>query len=304
MASLQEYALSSGDVLRPYGELDVLAYYGLIAPKLETYLHGRELATRTWLPEGRIRSVVKRGSQLPPLYIRQLARAVTPEMMGARAEFANPGAAKDVLSTDQALVWHYFPPRRLEEFHYATNREGDGREINRVLYEIDGGRGVTAEDALEVAALMAGAVAEDEPVHGMVRGNPLVVWTGHSFDLLLILGEMQPARFYRDQIEYSGKGHTLTDRLIDRLHREARVPVTGGTTRVPGHVTIDPSHTPSGHLCQVPLGSLYLKDGTSVEGVSVPLTPDMLSRDVVADLRSYTPGRIIDELDELAKRLP
>ena len=84
MASLQEYGLSSSDVLLPYGEPDVLAYYGLIAPKLETHLHGRELATRTWLPRGTVRSVVKRGSHGPPLYIRQLARAVTPEILAAR----------------------------------------------------------------------------------------------------------------------------------------------------------------------------------------------------------------------------
>jgi hypothetical protein len=128
-----EYAKNSGNVLQPDGELDVLAYYGLIAPKLETYLHGRELATRTWVPQGRIRSVVKRSPQAKPLYIRQLAGAVTPQMMNARAKYASGEEAKHILSPDQSLVWYYFPPRRFVEFHYATNREGEGREINRVL---------------------------------------------------------------------------------------------------------------------------------------------------------------------------
>jgi hypothetical protein len=304
MASLLEYARSSGDVLRPYGEPDLLAYYGLIAPKLEAYLHGRELATRTWVPQGRIRSVVKRGSHAPPLYIWQLARAVTPEMMAARAKFAGLEAARHVLSADQALVWYYFPPRRFVEFHYATNRDGEGREINRVFYAIGLGRGVTAEDAIEVAALLAQAAMDDDQVRELTREKPFVSWTGNSFHLTLFLKEKQPARFYRDQLEYSGQGRTLTDRLIDRVIKEAKVPVNGGHNRLPGHVTIDPSQTPSGHLCQVPLGSLHMSDAGTVDGVSVPLTPDMLHREAVAWIQSYTPGRIIDELDELARRLP
>jgi hypothetical protein len=304
MASLQEYAVSSGDVLRPYGELDVLAYYGLIAQKLEGYLHGRELATRTWLPQGRIRVMVKRGSREPPLYVGQLARAVTPEMMQARAKFAHLEAARHVLSPDQALAWFYFVPRKYVEFHYATNREGEGREINRVFYDVDRGRGVAAEDAIEVAALLATAIMEDERAGELVRGKPFVAWTGSSFHLLLSLKEMQPARFYREQLEYSGRGRTLTDRLIGRVIREAKVPVAGGHVRLPGHVTVDPSGTPSGHLCRVPLGSLHMSDARNIDGVSVPLTLDMLRREGVDGLRSYNPEKVIRELDVLARRLP
>jgi hypothetical protein len=304
MASLQEYAVTSGDVLRPYGELDVLAHYGLIAQKLEAYLHGRELATRTWLPQGRIRVMVKRGSREPPLYIGQLARAVTPELMKARSKFAHLEAARHVLSPDQALAWFYFVPRKYVEFHYATNREGEGREINRIFYDIDRGRGMAAEDAIEVAALLATAAMEDEQTRELVRGKPFVAWTGSSFHLMLSLKEMQPARFYREQLEYSGRGRTLTDRLIGRVIKEARVPVAGGHVRLPGHVTVDPSQTPSGHLCRVPLGSLHMSDAMTVEGVSVPLTLDMLRREEVASLQSYTPGKIIEELADLAQRLP
>jgi hypothetical protein len=303
MAPLVEYAKSSGDILRPYGEQDVLAYYGLIAQKLETYLQGRELATRTWLPQGRIRSVVKRGPPATPLYIRQLAGAVTPQMMNVRAKYANLEEARHVLSPDQALVWYYFPPRRFVEFHYATNREGQGREINRIFYDIDRGRDVTAEDSIEVAALLAQVAMDDEQMRALTREKPFASWTGSSFHLMLSLKEMQPARFYRDELEYSGRGRTLTDRLIDRVIKEAKVPVTGGHTRKPGHVTIDPSQTPSGHLCRVPLGSLNMRDAMTIEGVSVPLTLDMLCREEVTDLQRYTPERIIDELDELAKRL-
>jgi hypothetical protein len=69
-------------------------------------------------------------------------------------------------------------------------------------------------------------------------------------------------------------------------------------------VNIDPSQTPSGHLCRVPLGSLHMSDAATVDGVSVPLTHEMLHREEVARLQRYTPKKIIDELDELARRLP
>ncbi len=59
-----------------------------------------------------------------------------------------------MLSPDQALAWFYFVPRKYMGFHYATNREGEGRAINRVIYDIDRGRGVSAEDAIEIASLL------------------------------------------------------------------------------------------------------------------------------------------------------
>jgi hypothetical protein len=304
MATLREYAAGVEDILRPYGSPDLLLYYGLVAEKLQPYLHGRELATRIWLPKGRVRVVVKRGSWNPPLYIGPMARAITPAMMEARRKFEHLDDARHVLSPEQALAWFYFVPRKYMGFHYATNREGEGREINRIVYDIDRGRGVSAEDAIEVAAFLVKAVQEDGQAAEMLSGNPLVSWTGSSFHVTLSLKEMQPASFYKDQIEYSGKGHTLTDRLIAQISCFSKVPVAGGHVRRPGLITVDPSLTPSGHLCRVPLGSLHMESASVIGGVSVPLTTDMLSRDEVADLRAYTPQRVIDELEDLARRLP
>ena len=308
MATLREYAAGVGDILRPYGDLDLLLYYGLIAEKLSPYLHGRELATRTWLPKGRIRVVVKRGSLNHPFYIEQMTGAVTPSMMTAREKYEHLDAARHMLSPEQALAWFYFVPRKYMGFHYATNREGEGREISRVVYDIERGRNMSAEDAIEVAALLAKAVLEDDQAAGLLRGRPFVSWTGSSYNVTLSLDALQPASFYKLQIEYTGKGHTLTDRLIAHVIKASKVPVAGGPARPPGHITIDPSQTPSGNLCRVPLGSLQMESASAIGGViggvSVPLTLDMLRRDEVADLRVYTPQRVIDELDELARRLP
>jgi hypothetical protein len=96
----------------------------------------------------------------------------------------------------------------------------------------------------------------------------------------------------------------MTDRWIRKVAGRAKVKVAGGRARRPDTLIVDPSQTPSGKLCRVPLGSLHMADAYTVDGVSVPLRPDMLHRSVVPDLLSYTPGRIIDELDELARRLP
>lgn len=304
MASLQDYASGVDDILRPYGDLDVLLYYGLISQKLQKFLHGRELATRTLLPKGKIPVIVKRGSYHPPLYIGQMARAVTPELMDARKKHDHLEGAKHMLSPDQALVWLYFVPRKYMSFHYATNREGKGREINRVFYDIDRSSGVTQEDAIEVAALLVRVIMEDEDASKLFHRDPLVSWTGNSFHVMLFLKELQPSSFYSDQIEYTGRGRTLSDRWISRVSAEAKVPVVSAHEKRRDTIIIDPSQTPSGKLCSVPLGSLHMASATTFDGVSVPLTTDMLERSLVADLRSYTPERIIDELDELAKRLP
>lgn len=308
MTSLREYAAGVENILRPYGDIDLLLYYGLIAEKLQPYLHGRELATRTWLPKGRIRAVVKRGSLNHPFYIEEMAGAVTPSLMRAREKYEHLDDAKHVLSPEQALAWFYFAPRKYMGFHYATNREGEGREISRVVYDVVPGRNMSAEDAIEVAALLVQAVLEDDQAGRMLSGRPFVSWTGSSFNVALSLNGLQSASFYRAQIEYTGKGYTLTDRLIAYVTKASKVPIAGGPVRPPGHITIDPSQTPSGHLCRVPLGSLNMESASAaggvIGGVSVPLTLDMLSRDEVADLRAYTPQRIIDELDGLARRLP
>lgn len=308
MASLRDYADGVEDILRPYGDLDLILYYGLIAEKLQAYLHGRELATLTRPPKGRVRAVVKRGSLNQPFYIAQMAGAVTPALMDARKKFEHLDDAKHALSPEQALAWFYFMPRRYMGFLYATNREGEGREINRVIYEIVPGRNATAEDAIEVAALLAKAVTEDDRAAGLSIGRPFVSWTGSSFIIALSLKAMLPASFYRAEIEYTGNRHTLTDRLVTQVTRASKTPVIGGSARPPGHVIIDPSQTPSGQLSPVPLGSLHMESGPAsdgaIGGVSVPLTLDMLHRDEVADLRAYTPRRIIEELDGLARRLP
>lgn len=303
MSRLSDGTGLSHDVIYPGGRLDVLPYYGIVAKKLTGFLRGRELATRIWAPPGRIRSVVKRGSGKDKLYVAEMLRAITPELVRERASVRHPDVASFSLSRDQVLVWEYFMPGRYVEWMYVPNGEGPGRAINRIVFSILRGRGSTAEDACETASLLVKAVQSDEMAREYFTEEPLVSWTGDSFDVTVFLRSAQAASFYESHIAFTGGERTLTDRLVKAVAGQFNGRVSGHRSPPAGSLTIDTSQTPSGNTSRVPLGSLYVTEGPALSGVSVPLRPDMLSRSIVSDLKSYTPGRIVDEIDDLARRL-
>ena len=293
-----------GDVLRPYGELDVLPYYGKIAEKLTSFLHGRELASRIWTPHGRIRSVVITGQTASPLYIKQMSEAVTPQLIQARETYRNLDEARGKLSPEQQLTWQYFPQRRYVGFYYSANRLGPGREIDRVVFQIERSVGSTLSDALAAVQAFTNAAVSDPGYQDLFGGEPFIYWTGSSFQVMLFTSEQQAASFYRSHLDYTGKGRTMVDRWIDLAAANSGGKIAGGTGRRRGVVIINAEPTLPGKLCPVPIGCLDMADGTTLQGVSVPLTMDMLNPDLPDKLSAYTPERIIDELDELAARLP
>jgi hypothetical protein len=65
------------DVLKPFGEVDVLLLYGIVSSELVTFLGDREIASRVWLKQ---RTLLNRGSQLPPLHADEMSRRVTPDL--------------------------------------------------------------------------------------------------------------------------------------------------------------------------------------------------------------------------------
>jgi len=298
--------IAGEDVLRLYGKLDVLPYYGEIAKRLLVkFLHGRELATRIWVPgDSRLRSVVIRGSSTEPLYIRQLAGAVTQELIEARKKYRSLSDARHELSPEQQLVWSYFPQRRYISLYHATNMEGTDRELHRAVFRIEPCIGATFREALTVTATLADMISSDREYPRFFRRDPFVWWTGASFCLMLFTIVPQPASFYPMYLEHTGKGKTITDRWVDKVSKCTPVKVAGGRQRRKGFVLIDPAATPSGNLCEVPIGCLHMAETGSLDGVSVPLTPEMIKKDIMADLLSYTPGRLIAELNKFEKRLP
>jgi hypothetical protein len=146
---LVRFARQRKDVLKPYGQTDVLLLYAIVADKIGPYLLGREIASRIWLPNkgGGRPYIIKRGSKDEPLYARELAEAVTPEFLKIREAEEKLSRAEEDLTPVQRKVWRYFVPRKLINFFYATNTEDPSGSIDRVFLDLDRGQGVTEAQA-------------------------------------------------------------------------------------------------------------------------------------------------------------
>jgi len=294
-----------GDILKPFGEVDVLLLYGLVAKELRGFLKGREIAARTWLPN---RNILKRGSYMEPLYVDELAKNVTPDLLRARSQRKELVEKTKGLTPVQEKIWRYFLPAKLSDLFYATNGEGKGKKIDRIFLDIDRPDDIKHEVAREVAAQSVKLIRADDIVGDLVAGEPFVAWTGSSFHVYLFLKDKQPKTFYDEYFQYTGdrpSPQTLTEKWVEKLKGMISGKVIGGHEKRPGVMTIDPSQTPSGKLARAPLGCLHIADRKSVDGTSVPLTLDVLDQKGITDeLRRLTPGDVIEDLKELGKRLP
>jgi hypothetical protein len=293
------------DVLKPYGELDVLLYYGLIMPKLKKFLAGKELAAKNHIPKGGMPYLIKRGSKEEPLYVEEFLEAVDEKFLQARKELEHLKDARGKITKLQERVWGYFLPRKLSDLFYAANNEGEGKNIDRVFFDLDRGKGATANDALETARAFVKALQSDKELMSNFKGKPFIFWTGSSFHVYLFLKEAKPNSFYEKHIKYSSREalDTNIEKIVNELMKENKK-IVGGHEKVAGKVSIDPSQTPSGKLARVPF-SLHMKDAKTVDGIAIPITLDMLSKEgLIKELQAYTPEKVVKELDELAKRLP
>jgi len=306
LKSIRDLALEVADVVRPFGEIEVLLLYGAVAPYLKRYLAGKELAAKNWFSEKVFPAILKRGSNSPPLFIEQLEEAITPEFLKLRMKSLEE--VRGQLTPVQENVWKYFPPRKLSDFFYATNGEKEGSPVDRIFFDIDRGEGVPVEAALKVAHSLVEVILEDKQVEDVLGHppEPWVCWTGSSLHVYLFLREKRGGSLYQEHFKIEKESlATFTGRWAERLRRRSQTPIAPGHEKMRGAVTIDPSQTPPGKLCRVPLGALHMRDWKRVDGVSVPLTLDMLSEpDLVRELQAYTPERVVKELGELAARLP
>ncbi|MDI6888654.1 MAG: hypothetical protein QMC78_03010 [Methanocellales archaeon] len=300
--SLSELAKEHIDhIMRPYGHTDVLLFYGVVAPKLRKFLDKKEIASKVWLPSGKIKYFLKRGSKEKPLYIAELIDSVTPELLEVRSE-KKLSDARGPLTPEQENVWTYFPPRKLSDFFYATNSERANRPIERIFFDIDRGEGVSAKDAQEVTKAFVEVIQDEE----LSFTSPLwVCWTGASFHVYLFLKKEMPPTFYEKHFKFTKDSmSTFTEKWVAEVGKNVAVKVKGGHEKSANAINIDSSQTPSGKLCRVPF-SLHMKDARTVDGVSIPLELKMLNEPgLISDLTSYSPERVIKELDELARRLP
>ncbi|MGC9444209.1 MAG: hypothetical protein ACP5E9_04670 [Candidatus Methanospirareceae archaeon] len=308
--SLVRFARQRGDILKPYGQLDVLLLYAIVADKIGPYLEGREIASRIWLPGkgGGRPYIIKRGSKDEPLYAKELADAVTPEFLETRAEEEKLSRAEADLTPVQRTVWRYFVPRKLINFFYATNTEAPSGRIDRIFLDLDRGQDVTAAEAHAATNLLLELIRSDAELMDLTGGKwPFTYWTGNSFHVILLLKDAQPHSFYDANFRY-GTGNpegSFTGRWAKQINKSVDFEVAGGHEKKKSRLIIDPSQTPPGKLCRVPLGSIHVRDPETIDGFSIPVTNRMLKRkNLTETLVNLQATDLLSELNKLAARVP
>ena len=300
-----ELAKNSKDILKPFGETDVLLYYGIVAPSLSKYLKGKEIAAKNWLGNNTFSPfILKRGSKLRELKAEYFAEIDT-EMLKLRSEAKKLDDARKRLSDKQQLLWEYFIPRHYSDLFYATNSEGAGKPIERIFIDIDRGT-VSQKITQKVTKALIDEIQSDNMFMSKYKGELSLMWTGNSFHVYILLDKTITIKNYEDDIAYSKKDPlaSFIGRWAQKLNNRLGVKVLGSHEKIKDAIILDPSQTPSGKLCRAPF-SLHMASDTKVDGVAVPLTLDMLDDSGLTDsLRILNPKKVAEDLDEYIKRFP
>jgi len=300
-----ELAAKSRDILKPFGQTDVLLYYGIVAPRLNSYLKGKEIAAKNWLEKGSFSpSLLKRGSKLgmvKPEYFSE----VTPQFLKLRSETKKLDDARKKMNNKQQLLWEYFIPRHLSDLFYATNSEGVGKPIERIFIDIDRGD-IGQKITQKVTKALVDEIQSDSMFMSRYKGELFVMWTGNSFHIYVFLDKPITSDDYGDKIAYSKKDPlaSFIGRWAQKLNNKLGVKVLGSHEKVKNAVILDPSQTPSGKLCRAPF-SLHMASDKEIDGVAIPLSLDMLEDDsLIDDLKRITPKKVVENLDKYADMLP
>ncbi len=303
---LLNFLRSSKDPLKPFDFLDVLPYYSAVSSYLFSFLKGKELASRIWIPGGPM--IIKRGSKLPQFFVSEIASLAESWEGFFRLRAHHLGEVKHRLNDVQRKAWEYFPPRKLADYFYATNGEGKDRPIERIFIDIDRGKGITTEQARRVTQALLVAIKEDENFRGLVGDfTTFVMWTGSSFHIYIFPKKRLNHSFYEKYLSYSRTTPSLfniLNRLIARVRKETDVPIIGGHEKGEGRIVIDPSQTPGGKLARCPF-SLHMKDAKTVDGVALPLSESMLAEEGITNyLQQQTVKDVLERLEEWISNLP
>ncbi|AGK60602.1 hypothetical protein Asulf_00582 [Archaeoglobus sulfaticallidus PM70-1] len=292
------------NLLRPFGELDVLGLYSGVAKHLKDFLKGKEIASKTWV-KAKIPFFLNRAGKLGPLWINDFDY-IDQDFLRIRAKH-HLNDVRSRLDERQILLWKYFAPRKYSEFFYATNGEGEGREIERVFIDIDR-TNLEAEKSLEVTRLLLEIVEEhkeqDDEMNDLIK-SLAVYWTGSSFHLYMFLTKPQPPEFYEEKIQYHRETlfKSWTDAWVRAVKEKVGFKVTGGHEKKKDSIVIDPSQTPSGKLARVPLGCLHMKD-FEPDGVSIPMNENMIYDDGIVEwLKGLAPEYVVKHAERFSRYL-
>jgi len=267
MTGIVDFLLEKNDVLRPFGQLDVLGYYAAVSGKLRHFLGQREIATKIWIPDGP--TLLKRGSLLRPLTAGEIVDNVDEDFLGMRAKIKSLPAARGKFPAVKERIWEYFFLHKLCDFFYAANFEGQGKKMGRIFYDIDRGPEFTVWDAARVAASLLEHIRSDDEFGSAIGKNiQFAMFTGSSFHIYLLLKKPIEPASYDSHIQFSEKdpGAGFTARWAEKISAETGIRVRGGHEKTRGAINIDPSQTPSGKLARCPL-SLHMGDAKTVDEI-------------------------------------
>ncbi|MFH0936432.1 MAG: hypothetical protein V1815_02005 [Candidatus Woesearchaeota archaeon] len=290
------------NILKPDGYVDVAYYYSKIAPKLKRFLKNKEIATKIYLPYG-LPTILKRGSKEEPLYIQEFIHGVNKKFLDCRKKYRKLADARNKLTKEQTKVWDYFVPRKLIEFLYATNKEGPGKDLDRIYFDIDK-KDLSAINSQEVAKKLLEVIRQDN--NFKIKYKDFVLWTGNSFHVYLLLNKKVSHDFYEKNIHFNPKKpvESFTGRWVEKIKKQVNFNVIAGHEKVSKNINIDPSQSPSGKMARAPF-SLYVRDPKNISGISIPLKyKDLSNKNLINELKSYTPEKVISELNKLAKNIP
>ena len=284
-------------LLHAFGELDVLPYYAKVASALLDFLKDKKIASKVHLPN---LFFLKRGSKEKPLYIDDFS-AVDENMLKLRKFHLKE--IRDKLNEKQQLIWEYFPPRKLSQFFYATNDEGVGKPIDRIFIDIDR-RKNTSEDTRIVADALVDAINADKEFNKLLSYKIIVLWTGSSFHVYLLLKNKINIDFYNKYLSYGEKKtESFIMKWAGEITRKTKIETRAGHEKSDKFIVFDSSNTPSGKLARAPF-SLHIKDYKNYDGICVPVSlTELNKKNLTEKLKKLTLESVLKNIASYRKLL-
>lgn len=285
------------DLLHPYESLDVLWWYSKITPYLKDFLHNKEIASKI-IGEDFI--VLKRGTKNPPLFIDDFDE-IDEKYLQLRADH-HLNEVKEQLRPKQILLRKYFVPRKLVNFFYACNNEY-GNTIDRIFIDIDRQTN-TAEDARKAADECIKTIVSDKQFNELITYKLVILWTGASFHIYLLLKKTINHIFYDRYLSYGkGKNESYITKRAAEVSKKTHLDVRAGHERKKWAIILDTSNTPAGKLARCPF-SLHIKDSKTIDGIMIPISQkDLADTKIISKLEKLTPEVIWKNIDTYAPLL-
>ncbi|EKD25648.1 MAG: hypothetical protein ACD_80C00009G0008 [uncultured bacterium (gcode 4)] len=286
------------DFLHPYGNLDVLWRYGKVAPYLKKFLKGKEIASKI---VGEDFVLLKRGTKNPPLFIDDFDE-IDEKYLELRATH-HLDEVKDQLTSKQILLRKYFVPRKLINFFYACNNEY-GNTIDRIFIDIDR-QDNSADDARKVTLELIRIISSDKQFTKLIDYKTLILRTGASFHVYLLLKKPIDHAFYDSNLSYGkDKENSFISRRAREVSQATKIHVFAAHERKKWAIILDTSNTPPGKLARCPF-SLHIKDSKTIDSIAVPVSEQELADPkLISKLEKLTPESIWKDIKKYSSLLP